>query len=213
MVFRRRDRRGLGRAVWEGLYPKGGWSRAYLYVKHRVKRLPGTPEEIARGIAVGVFVSISPFYGLHFVLAAFLAIFLRANILAALLGTFFGNPLTYIPIGVATLSVGNAMLGSQMQGHVQSGFGLMFSQAIKELWNNLITLFTSSVGDWTYLAEFWKTVFWPWLVGGVPLGIVAGFMAYYLSVPTIRAYKNRRKGRLAAKLIEIRKKHSLNKKS
>ena len=213
MVFRRRDRRGLGRAVWEGLYPKGGWSRAYLYVKHRVKRLPGTPEEIARGIAVGVFVSISPFYGLHFVLAALLAIFLRANILAALLGTFFGNPLTYIPIGVATLSVGNAMLGSQMQGHVQSGFGLMFSQAIKELWNNLITMFTSSVGDWTYLAEFWKTVFWPWLVGGVPLGLVAGIMAYYLSVPTIRAYKNRRKGRLAAKLIKIRKKHSLNNKS
>jgi uncharacterized protein (DUF2062 family) len=89
----------------------------------------------------------------------------------------------------------------------------MFSQAIKELWNNLITLFTSSVGDWTYLAEFWKTVFWPWLVGGVPLGLVAGFTAYYLSVPTIRAYKNRRKGRLAAKLIKIRKKHSFSKKS
>ena len=59
-------------------------------------------------------------------------------------------------------------------------------------------MFASSVGDWTYLAEFWKTVFWPWLVGGVPLGLVAGFIAYYLSVPTIRAYKNRRKRRVAA---------------
>ena len=73
MVFRRRDRRGVGRAVWEGFYPKGGWSRAYLYVKHRVTRLPGTPEEIARGIAVGVFVAVSPFYGLHFVISSDLA--------------------------------------------------------------------------------------------------------------------------------------------
>ena len=209
MVFRRRDRRGVGRAVWEGFYPKGGWSRAYQYVKHRVTRLPGTPEEIARGIAVGVFVAVSPFYGLHFVLAALLALFLRANILASLLGTFFGNPLTYIPIGVASLSVGNVMLGVRSENNLQAGFGVMFTQAIQELWYNFKSLFTSSIGDWTYLAEFWNTIFFPWLVGGVPLGLGAGIMIYYLSVPTIRAYKNRRKGRLAAKLIELRKKTKL----
>ncbi|MGB0798882.1 MAG: DUF2062 domain-containing protein, partial [Planktomarina sp.] len=101
MVFRRRDRRGVIRAIWEVIYPKGGWTRAYTYVKHRLHRLPGTPEQIARGIAVGVFTSFTPFYGLHFLVAAGLALMLRGSVLAALLGTFFGNPLTYIPIGAA----------------------------------------------------------------------------------------------------------------
>lgn len=209
MVFRRRDRRGVGRAVWEGFYPKGGWSRAYQYVKHRVTRLPGTPEEIARGIAVGVFVSVSPFFGLHFILAAILALFMRANILASLLGTFFGNPLTYIPIGVLALNIGNVMLGVGSENNVDGGFGVMFAQASQELWHNFESLYTSRTADWTYLADFWSTVFLPWLLGGVPLGLGAGLLAYYLSVPTIRAYKNRRKGRLAAKLIELRKKTKL----
>ena len=35
------------RAIAEFLWPRGGWARAYYYVKHRLKRLPDTPERIA----------------------------------------------------------------------------------------------------------------------------------------------------------------------
>jgi hypothetical protein len=107
------------------------------------------------------------------------------------------------------LSVGNVMLGVRSENNLQDGFGVMFAQAMRELWYNFKSLFTSNIGDWTYLAEFWGTIFFPWLVGGVPLGLGAGILTYYLSVPTIRAYKNRRKGRLAAKLIELRQKTKL----
>ena len=206
MVFRRRDRRGVARAVWEVVYPKGGWSRAYLYVKHRLTRLPGTPEQIARGIAVGVFAAFSPFYGLHFLVAAAVALLMRGSVIAALLGTFFGNPLTYIPIGATSVGAGYAILGKSVQVNVHGGFGQMFYQALQELWFNFTAVFTVSVADWTYLLEFWDTVFFPWLVGSIPVGIIAGLLAYFLSAPTIKAYKNRRKGLLSSKLIALRKK-------
>ena len=205
-MFRRRDRRGLGRAVWEVIYPKGGWNRAYLYVKHRLQRLPGTPEQIARGIAAGVFTAFSPFYGLHFIVAGLLAVLLRANVLASLLGTFFGNPLTYIPIGAAALGTGYSMLGQRLDSEFHIGFGQMFLRALSELWYNFKAMFTVADGDWTYLLEFWDTLFFPWLVGGLPPGIISGLVAYFISVPAIRAYKNRRKGLLAVKLAELRKK-------
>ena len=206
LVFRRRDRRGVGRALWEGIYPKGGWNRAYIYVKHRLRRLPGTPEQIARGIGIGVFTAFSPFYGLHFLVAGLLAVLFRANVLASLLGTFFGNPLTYIPIRAAALGTGYAMLSLRMDSELHIEFGQMFIRALSELWYNFRAMFTVAQADWTYLIEFWHTIFFPWLVGGVPPGIISGVVAYYISVPAIRVYKNRRKGLLATKLAELRKK-------
>ena len=61
MVFKRRDRRAVINIMRDLLWPKGGWSRAFQYVKHRVRRLPDTPERIARGIWVGVFTTFTPF--------------------------------------------------------------------------------------------------------------------------------------------------------
>ena len=111
MVFKRRDRRAVINIMRDLLWPKGGWSRAFQYVKHRVRRLPDTPERIARGIWVGVFTTFTPFYGLHFVAAILLARVFNGNALAALLATFFGNPLTYIPIGLVSLQTGHFILG------------------------------------------------------------------------------------------------------
>ena len=94
MVFKRRDRRPVWEIVARALYPRGGWRRAAEYIALRLRRLPDSPEKIARGIGAGVFTTFTPFYGLHFILAGILAKILRGNIVAAILGTFFGNPLT-----------------------------------------------------------------------------------------------------------------------
>ncbi|MEM8555187.1 MAG: DUF2062 domain-containing protein, partial [Pseudomonadota bacterium] len=79
MVFKRRDRRGFGRVVLDAVYPPGGWARAFNYVYHRLRRLPDPPHRIARGIAAGIFVTCSPFFGVHIFLAAILAWFVRGN--------------------------------------------------------------------------------------------------------------------------------------
>ena len=49
---------------------------------------------------------------MHFFLAAGLAWVLRGNVVAALLGTFFGNPLTFPLIALSSINLGHWMLGN-----------------------------------------------------------------------------------------------------
>ncbi|OWU81107.1 DUF2062 domain-containing protein [Phaeobacter sp. 22II1-1F12B] len=206
MVFRRRDRRSVLRATSDFVYPRGGWTRAALYVKHRVRRLPDTPERIARGIGAGVFTTFTPFYGMHFIVAAIVAKLCRGNILAALMGTFFGNPLTYVPIGLISLKMGHFILGTNFDDRAHRSFGGKFVDAADDLKDNFFALFTERTADWHGLSVFYHEVFFPYLIGGLLPGIVAGLVASYLSLPLIRAYKKRRKGAIKAKFEAIKKK-------
>ncbi|MEL6914669.1 MAG: DUF2062 domain-containing protein [Pseudomonadota bacterium] len=206
MVFKRRDKLSLWRRVRDFLYPKGGWVRAFEYVKLRLRRLPDPPEKIARGIWAGVFTAFTPFYGLHFIFSVLLAYAMRANILAALLATFFGNPLTYVPIGVVSLQTGYFMLGIRPREDIDRSLGGQFSDAFGDLWHNFVALFTSDVTRWDGLLTFWHDVFFPYLIGGIVPGVIVASVCYYLSVPVIRAYQNRRRGMMRAKLAEIKEK-------
>ncbi len=207
MVFERRARRTLGEIVGRALYPRGGWARAFEYVKHRVRRLPDTPEKISRGIWAGVFTTFTPFYGLHFVVAAIVAKVMRGNILAALLATFFGNPLTYLPIAVASLSTGHFLLGTRPKhGPLDSSLGDKFAGAGGDLWHNMLSLFTFQPMDWHNLSVFYNEVFFPYMIGGVIPGVVAATVSYYICVPLIGAYQNRRRKVLRAKLDQLKKK-------
>ncbi|MGI3166621.1 DUF2062 domain-containing protein [Pseudooceanicola sp. 200-1SW] len=220
MVFKRRDRRPYWKIVFEFFWPRGGWTRAFHYVKHRLRRLPDTPEKIARGIFAGLFTTFTPFFGMHFVVAASLAVILRGNVLAALLATFVGNPLTYVPIGVISLQTGYWLLRVTGEGGpppgplappdhphgLAHGFGGKFVAAADDLKDNIWALFTDADANWHGLAVFYHEVFYPYMVGGIIPGVIAGLIGYYVSVPLIRAYQARRKGALKAKLAAIRAK-------
>jgi uncharacterized protein (DUF2062 family) len=205
LVFKRRDRRPVWRIALEVLWPRGGWGRAARYVRLRLNRLPDPPDRIARGIFVGVFTTFTPFYGLHFVTAALVAGVLRGNILAAILSTFFGNPLTYVPIGVISMKTGYALLGLEADED-HGSIGQKFAHAGEDLWNNMIAMFTPDKADWTGLRIFYDEVFFPYMIGGIIPGLVAGIIAYYVSLPVITAFQNRRKGLLKAKLAELKNK-------
>lgn len=203
MVFRRRDTRPALRAIADFLWPRGGWSRAAQYVQHRLRRLPGTPEQIARGIFAGAFTVFTPFYGLHFLFSAVLAAVMQGSVLAALLATFIGNPLTYIPIAVISLRLGYFMLGMEMpQGFTRDVFE-RFGAASQDLWHNFCAIFTSDQAHWDGLIQFWDTVFWPWTVGGILPGVILGVISYAVSVPVIRAYQARKSARLRKKMEKL----------
>jgi uncharacterized protein (DUF2062 family) len=144
VIFRRRDKRPWWRIVVEFIWPRGGWGRAFTYVKHRLHRLPDPPDRIARGIFAGVFTTFTPFYGMHFIVAGTIAWILRGNIPAALLGTFFGNPLTYLPIGVVSLQTGHAIMGRPTlhEDEISRSLGGKFLDAGTDLKNNFLALFT-----------------------------------------------------------------------
>lgn len=205
MVFKRRDSRPVWRIVWEFIYPRGGWSRAVQYIRHRLNRLPDPPERIARGIFVGVFTTFTPLYGLHFLLAFLLARIFRGNVIAALMATFFGNPLTYLPIAAISMRTGYWILG---EGHSRGyGHGVMrsFARASDDLWDNFKAIFTDDVAKWGRLHEFYEHVFLPFLVGGILPGLIAGAICYYLSVPVIRSYQKRRIKKLRERIRKHRR--------
>ena len=162
-VFRRRRKRPILARLVELLWPRMGWRRAGKYYVFRLKRLPGTPYSIACGFALGAAVSFTPFMGFHFLLAAFLAWGLRANLLASAIGTAVGNPWTFPGIWFGVLWLGSKILGRQMPE-------LSFSDL--------------SV---TMIFDHFSTIGVPMIVGGVPAAILTWVIFY---IPIRRGIAN-----------------------
>lgn len=203
MVFKRRTPRGWVQTFIGFFYPRGGWYRAAQYVIHRVRRLPDAPHRIGRGVFAGVFISFTPLFGLHFIGAALIALAIRGNVLAALLATFIGNPLTTPIIAYTSVELGQFLLG----GHGTLSFEeilFAFSGATKELWRNAFALFTPAPTQWRELGGFFRTIFLPYLVGGIAPGVVTGLICQSLTLPLIEAYKKRRTKRLHDRMAKLR---------
>lgn len=180
-------------------YPRRGWGRALEYIGHRIRRIPDTPHRIALGFACGVFASFSPLFGLHFFYSAFLAWALRANILAALIGTFVGNPLTFPLIASVAMALGRRILGYGATGRDFGRIIDAFKQAGEGLWEVAISPFGYGAPDWQKLSAFFTDVLLPYQVGGLLPGLVAAIIAYYVVRPLIAAYQAARRMRLAAR--------------
>jgi uncharacterized protein len=203
LVFKRRDARTWLQAIGHLVYPKGGWGRAVSYVMHRLRRLPDPPHKIARGVAAGVFVCFTPFFGLHFLLATILAFIMQANILAALLATFFGNPITFPIIAAVSLELGSWMLGTHGDLPLHAVFA-QFSDSSVELWQNIKAIFTDEVAHWDRLHSFYFRLFRPYIVGGIVPGIICAITAYSLTLAAVQAYQNRRIKKLKARFEKRR---------
>ena len=192
MVFKRRE--PLSYLAWmrESVLPRSGWARAVEYLAHRVRRLPDSPHKISLGLACGVFTSFSPFFGLHILVAMGLAWVLRGNVLAAAIGTFFGNPITFPFIAYLSLKIGRAITdsrGSSDFAHIASAF----SDAAVGIWRTTKSFFGYGPSSWDKLSAFFFDIFLPYLIGGLVPGIILGLVTYWLSRPVVRAYQARRR--------------------
>lgn len=77
----------------------------------RFLKIRGTPQQVALGLALGVFVGMSPFIGLHTVIAVALASLIKWSKLAAGAGVFITNPFTAPLIYPITYRLGSALTG------------------------------------------------------------------------------------------------------
>ena len=122
--------------------------------------------------------------------------------LAALLATFVGNPITFPIIAAISMEIGSYLLGVRSLP-LPLVLG-SFSEAANDLWHNLVAIFTTDTAHWAGLVRFWERVFLPYLVGGLFPGLVAGVASYFLANPVIAAYQKARVARLKKKFAKRR---------
>jgi uncharacterized protein (DUF2062 family) len=77
----------------------------------KILSLDAHPGHISTGFAVGVFISFTPFFGLHTPLAIALAFLFRLNKVACITGAWVNTPLTVVPILVASYKLGRILRG------------------------------------------------------------------------------------------------------
>lgn len=163
IMFKRRDPHGFFQTVREFCWPSMGWGRAATYLKHRVLRISDTPHNIALGLALGLGVSFTPLLGTHFVQAGALALMFRANVAAAILGTFVGNPLTFPFFWWAGFSFG---------GYLFTLFGLNHIVNLPDTLDMYVM--------WGIITTHPWDLFFPWMLGGYLLCIFSIPAAYYV---------------------------------
>jgi len=174
MLFKRREAESFLERVRVHMWPRRSWSRSSRYVVYRLRRLSDSPHAVALGFAIGVFCALTPFIGTHLIMAVTLAWIIGGSVVAAMLGTFVGNPLTYPPLWYATYKLGNIMLGSKPSKHTIDLSGGIFQTSLEKLW----------------------PILKPMTLGCLPLGLALAALSYVLVKPMVAAYRHRRRREL-----------------
>jgi len=87
---------------------------------NRFLKIRGNPREVALGMALGLFVGMTPFIGLHTVIAIFLAALFKWNKISAALGVWVTNPLTAPFIYGITYFTGKLCMGIEKIPELQT---------------------------------------------------------------------------------------------
>lgn len=184
-MFQRREPLSLMRKLREFCWPSMGWKRSLIYIKHRLVRLSDSTHKIAMGLALGVAVSFTPFLGTHFIQAGAVAYFMRANMLAAIIGTFIGNPWTFPVIWWASINFGAFLFSAfGLPADTNLPADIDFSIFLDLLWNEPLRIFL------------------PWTLGGYLLCFFAIPPAYMIFYRIVHGAKI---ARARARLRRVRK--------
>jgi uncharacterized protein len=133
----------------------------------RMRQLEGNPHDIALGMALGVFVSITPIIPLQTVVAILLAFVFRGSKSAAALGTWLSNPLTIPVVYYANYKLGCSVLGYQT------------------------TLDSVAFDSFSQLMDLGLEVTGAMIVGGLVLGSVLGVAAYFVTFRVFTTIRRR----------------------
>lgn len=149
--------------MWRGV----GFIRQVKLLVVRFIRLRGLPEEIAKGVALGIFIGMTPTFGFQMAIALFFAYLLRENRLAAILGVWITNPVTAPFIYAIEYEIGRILLGLERA--------------------RLPAAFT-----WEAYANLGWDIMFPLWVGGLVAGGILGSLSYFITLRIVPAVKGLR---------------------
>jgi uncharacterized protein (DUF2062 family) len=128
--------------------------------------LDDPPARLALALAVGVFISFTPFYGLQTLLAIGTAVVLRLNRAATVAGTWLNLPWFAPLVYAGALRLGTLVVPDPL--------------GIRGAWLEYLFSQPGSI-SWRDLPELLDLVSLPLLVGTSLLGAVAGVVTYVVS--------------------------------
>ncbi len=130
--------------------------------------LKGDPRKIAMGMAIGVFIGVTPTIPLHTVLIMGAIFLFRQNLTAALIGAWITNPVTIPIFYFAEYEIGRYLLG-------WGKFEIVFQQYnVQE-----------------FLKAGWE-ILYPLQLGGLVLAPFFAVPAYFITYHAVTAIRRRR---------------------
>lgn len=165
-------------------------------VLHHILHVDDSPERIAFGAAIGMFIAWTPTVGAQMIIAVTLAALLRANKAVTLPLVWITNPITVMPIYLFNYKFGLALLtGSWSPApEVKANLERLTQQTIK------MNIFSHSY--WRDFSRLVVDISWPLWVGSVTIGVIAGLATYLGTRRMIKRHRlkvERRRGAAAGR--------------
>lgn len=148
-----------------------------------VLHLDEEPSRLAAGMAVGVFIGITPFYGLHTLLALLAAFVFRLNKAATITGAWVNLPWFAPFVYGFCLKLGEAVLSGDFSGFSWSSLSGLAEAAGAYL----------RAGPREHAGNLWQIV-WemlfiaskPLFVGTTLVGVTLGIATYFITLEAVR---------------------------
>ncbi len=158
----------------------------------RIVRINDTPQAIALGAAVGIFIGMTPTVGIQMVLMVIVGTVIRANRLAGVAMVYVSNPFTILPIYWLDYWVGSLLL--RFESITYDQFEDTCNLFMEELHTAGLLTATS------FFVQSHSDIAWSLIAGGVVLGIVFAIPVYPLTLQIIWAHRRHKaKSRAEAK--------------
>ncbi len=141
-----------------------------------------TPHRIALAFAIGVFMGISPFLGLHYIGGFFIAWLVGLNKLVTMVGVSVNNPWTIVPLCSFCTWIGAKLIG--------------IKQILPEVEWESVTLMNvfGTFSDFHNFIEMVKQL-WPliasFFVGSLLIGAISAVASYFIIQIIMVRYKKR----------------------
>ena len=170
---------------------KNRLNRVLLRAYERFLKIRGHPREIALGLALGLFIAMSPFMGVQTAMAVCLAALFKWNKISAAIGVWLSNPLTAPVIYSATWFVGSKITGITLTDNMLQTFS--FKATLQLLHKTPAILSTLTIG-------------------GMILVIPAAIVTYYIAFGIVKKNQEEVREKLKARKARRKKKRNNRKK-
>ena len=155
--------------------------------------LDDTPHSIAMGVAVGLFIGLTPTVGVQMLLVVGLSLFIRCNRTVGCAMVWLTNPLTLVPIYFFNYMVGTWVLRIKPLGIDE--FGRKITDAFHQVyWHDRLIAMVNAMGK---LALDLAGPLW---LGSIIVSVVLAVLGYFLMKRAVITYRRVHQRRLEAAL-------------